>query len=78
MPRFFFRLCDDFDCEDPEGLELPDLHAAHDEAIRSIRSIMAEEVGHGHLPLKGRIEVKDEAGAVALHVAFREALVIDS
>ena len=30
VPRYFFRLCDDLDCEDPEGLELPDLHAAHE------------------------------------------------
>ena len=78
MPRYFFRLCDDLDCEDPEGIELPDLHAAHEEAIRSIRSIMAEEVGRGRLPLKGRIEIKDEAGAIALHVGFHEELVIDT
>lgn len=78
MPRYYFSLCDDLDCDDPEGLELPDLQAAHEEAIRSIRSIMAEEVGRGRLPLKGRIEVKDEAGAVALYVGFGEALVIDS
>jgi hypothetical protein len=78
MPRFFFRLCDDLDCEDPEGLDLPDLHAAQEEAIRNIRSILAEEVGRGNLPLKGRIEVRDETGSVALYVSFREALVIDS
>jgi hypothetical protein len=36
MPRFHFRLCDDLDCEDPEGMDLPDLHAAYEEAIRGI------------------------------------------
>lgn len=77
MPKYFFRLCDDLDCEDPEGIELPDLHAAHEEAIRGIRSIMSDQVGKGHLSLAGRIEIKDETGAVALYVAFREALVVD-
>ena len=77
MPKFFFRLCDDLDCDDPEGLELPDLHDAHVEAIRGIRSILAEQVGNGRLSTNGHIEIKDETGSVVRHVAFREALVID-
>jgi hypothetical protein len=77
MPKFYFRLCDDLDCDDPEGLELADLHEAYQEAIRGIRSIMAEQVGKGWLSTTGRVEIKDETGRVVQHVAFREALVID-
>jgi hypothetical protein len=58
-------------------MDLPDLHAAYEEAIRAIRSMMAEDVGNGHLSLTGRIEIKDETGSVAMYVAFREALVVD-
>ena len=50
MPKFFFRLCDDLDCEDLEGVYLPDLEAAYREAIRGIRSIMVEQVGKGDFP----------------------------
>jgi hypothetical protein len=78
MPKYFFRLCDDMDCEDPEGMDLPDLQAAYSEPIRGIRSIMADQIGKGRLSTTGRIEIKDETGAVVQHVAFREALVIDS
>lgn len=78
MPKFFFRLCDDLDCEDPEGIEMPDLDAAYQEAIRGIRSVMADQVGQGRLSITGHIEIKDETGSVVQHVAFREALVIDS
>jgi hypothetical protein len=77
MPRYFFRVCDDLDCEDPEGMELSDLNAAYKEAVRSVRSIMAEQVGKGRLSTTGRIEIKDETGTLVQHVAFAEALVID-
>ncbi len=78
MPKFYFRLCDDLDCDDPEGIERADLHEAYQEAIRGIRSIMAEQVGKGRLSMNGRIEIKDETGSVVQHIAFTEALVIDS
>ena len=78
MPRFFFRVCDDHDCEDPEGIELPDLDAAYQEAIRGARSIMAEQVNKGRLLLTGRIEIKDQSGRIALFVSFREAVEVDS
>jgi hypothetical protein len=78
MPKFYFRLCEEMDCEDPEGLELADLHEAYEEAIRGIRSIMADQINKGRLSTAGRIEIKDETGRVVQHVAFREALVIDS
>ncbi len=78
MAKYYFRLCDDLDCDDAEGVELTDLDAAYQEAIRGIRSIMADQVGKGRLSLTGRIEIKDQSGSIVQHVAFREALMIQS
>ena len=77
MPRFFFNLRDGVRCDDPEGMILSDAEAAREEAIRSARCILADEVIHGHLPLKDSIEVVDEAGKPVLVVPFREALDIE-
>jgi hypothetical protein len=77
MPRFFFRLCGDLDCEDEEGQELPDTDAAVEEAVRGVRSIMCEQVSKGRLSLKGRIEVRDEAGLILASIAFRDVLAIE-
>ena len=78
MPKFFFRLCDDLDCDDPEGVELRDLEAAYQEAIRGIRSIMAEQVAMGRFSTAGRIEIKDESGRIAQFVSFREAVEVET
>lgn len=77
VPRFFFHLRNEVDCDDPEGMILSDAEAAHDEAIRGARSILAEEVLHGHLPLRDRIEVVDESGEAVMTVPFREAVDIE-
>jgi hypothetical protein len=77
-PKFFFRLCDEFGCEDEEGMQLPDTDSAIDEAIRGARSIMAEQVTKGRLSLKPRIDILDEAGSIAASVAFRDVVDIDA
>ena len=77
MPRFFFHLHNGEDVPDREGLELPDREAAHGEAIRNARSIMAEEIMEGNLPLRDVIEVVDESGAAVMTVSFRDAVEID-
>ena len=77
MPRFFFHLHNGEDVPDREGMDLPDREAAHGEAIRNARSIMAEEIMEGNLPLRDVIEVVDESGVAVMTVAFRDAVEID-
>ena len=77
MPRYFLHLVDGERLVDEDGQELPDLNAAREEAIRNVRSIMADEVGRGRLPLAPVIEVTSEAGQVLLTVLFAEAIRID-
>lgn len=76
MPRFFFHLHNGEECPDTEGVELADVEAARQEAIRSARSIMAGEVIEGRLPLRDVIEVADEAGATVTRLPFRDAVEI--
>jgi len=77
MPRFFFNLRDGDELRDEEGLILADAEAVREEALRNARDIMAEEVRHGHLCLKDKIEVADEAGEPVLTLPFRAAVVIE-
>jgi hypothetical protein len=76
MPLFFLHMYSDERIEDFEGLFLEDAEAARHEAVRNARDILAEELRHGRLPLKGRIEVADENGQPILAVPFREAVQI--
>ena len=78
VPRFYFHVRDALDCEDREGVSLPDADAAYEEAVRGARSIMASEVARGHLPLNGEIEVVDAAGEWRRVVPFREVVRIES
>jgi hypothetical protein len=77
MPRYFFNLMNLDEVRDCEGMVLGSAAEARDEAIRSARDIMAEEVRHGRLPLSHRIEVADEQGQPILAVPFREAVTIE-
>lgn len=62
---------------DEEGLEFVDLASARSEAVRSIRSMLAEELKNcGKLDLRGRIEIVDESGAPAAVVLFETALSV--
>lgn len=75
MPRYFFNVENGFGfVEDEEGRELPDLEAARAEALKGVRSILAEDVSKGRLDLDGRLDVKDEAGRVVLTISFAEAI----
>jgi hypothetical protein len=77
MPRFFFHLYDDFIVLDEEGSDLADVGAARCEAIRSARSIMAEQIIHGRLNLGHRIEVEDANGEPVLTLTFGEAVTVE-
>jgi hypothetical protein len=76
MPRFYFHVHNDYDAEDQEGMELPDLTAARTFAVESARDLVCESVSKGHLNLDHRIDIADEDGTVLQSVTFREAFTI--
>lgn len=77
MPRFFLHVHYGTSiAEDDEGLCVDDLEQAREEAIRGIRSILADEMSAGRFSLGGRIVIMDEANRVALTIPFREAVDI--
>ena len=50
--------------EDKEGIELPDLHAAFQETLRSVREFTRDTSP----PTSMQIEIADEAGRIVLKV----------
>ncbi len=73
MTHYFFNLLDGVRLDDEEGQELADDAAAHAEAMRSARSIMADAVWTGRLPLDESIEIVAHGRVVGV-VAFTDAL----
>jgi hypothetical protein len=62
--------------DDPEGVEMPGLAAAHQEAVASIRSILADELLSGSIDLSGCVVITDEADSPVLTVPFAEAVEV--
>lgn len=72
MPRYYFDLTDGVGTAlDEEGLELPDLAAAQDEAAKALADMTRDAVrAHaGGAAQRMLIEVRDEDGPV-MHVRF--------
>jgi hypothetical protein len=77
MPRFHLHLHNGLGfTPDDEGLEFADAAAARKEAIRSIRSIVSEEVKQGSIDLNGRVEIVDEHGQFVAGILFTDAVVV--
>jgi hypothetical protein len=77
VPRFHLNIFNgDGDAPDEEGQDFADLDAARAEAIRGIRSLLADELGRGAIALNGRIEIADVDGHVVQIVNFADALEI--
>jgi hypothetical protein len=76
VPRFFFHVYDDVEALDEDGLDLPDVKAAHLEALRSARALACEQVEKGYLNLHHRIDVEDDAGRRVTTVSFRDAVAV--
>ncbi len=69
MPRYFFHLRDQDELhEDSQGMELPDLHAALEEAQRVDRELTAAPAGIYGL----EYEIADAEGQVLLRVPIQE------
>jgi hypothetical protein len=73
MTHYYFNLLDGVRIDDEEGQELPDDAAARAEAMRSARSIMADAVWTGRLPLDESIEIVAHGEVIAV-IAFTEAV----
>jgi hypothetical protein len=76
MGRYYFHLYDDMVVEDEEGVELSGPAAARERAVASAREMACAEVFEGHLNLRHRIEVVDEAGDTICTVHFRDTVEV--
>jgi hypothetical protein len=77
MIRYHFNLHEgNGTVEDEEGRELADLDAVRSEALKGVRSIVAEEATQSVIDLRGRLEVLDSQGRLVLVIGFREAVEI--
>ena len=75
MPRFYLHLHNSVGLvRDEEGLELADIEVARRHAVKTIRSILSDEVRHGRLDLRGVIEIAGEDQQVLGVVRFEEAV----
>lgn len=77
MPRFHFHLYNDMVVHDEDGIELPSIEAAREQAVVGGRELMCEQLRKGRLRLHHRIEVADENGRVLMKVPFRELVNIE-
>ena len=76
MPHFFFELCDGFRVADDSGQDFDTLDEARDEAVKSARSMMRDEILRGTLSLGDSIHILDADGQPLEVVRFRDALTI--
>jgi hypothetical protein len=60
--------------EDPEGSDLPDERSAHDEAVRSVRDILATTLLAGREPVGTALIIADEQGRKLDTVRFVDVL----
>lgn len=75
MPRYFFHVRDGQTFrEDPEGSELPDLTAAHREALTDARHILADRLRAGEVLDGQRFEITDGDGSVLAVVPFKDVI----
>ena len=69
MPLFFFHIRDQDELyEDGEGIDLPDLHAALDEALRTNRELMREPVEWEGF----EFEINDSEGRTLLRMPVQQ------
>lgn len=76
MPRFYFHVYNDIIATDEEGLDLPDVDAAREQAMDSARELVCESIHKGHLNLDHRIEVEDEQHHSVMTVSYRDAFTL--
>lgn len=77
MPRFFFNIHDDAVTVDDQGVELSDVAAAREAALRSARELICEQVREGRVNLRHRIEIEDEDRRPVVTLPFASAIEIE-
>ncbi|HEX4737140.1 MAG TPA: hypothetical protein VH331_06225 [Allosphingosinicella sp.] len=76
MPRFYFHVYNDIVAIDEEGLDLPDVDAAREQALESARELVCEGIHKGQLNLDHRIEIEDENHNKVLTLTYRDAFTV--
>lgn len=78
MPVFYFhvRNGEDFE-EDPEGIDLPTVEKAEEEAILGAREILAERLRSGEVVDGQSFVITSEDGRVLREVPFKSVLKFD-
>ncbi|MPR10714.1 DUF6894 family protein [Microvirga tunisiensis] len=76
MSRYFLHLkqADQSVVEDTEGLDLPSLQAAQEEALQGIRDVVAADIKGGHEVTLEAIVIADNQGRQLATVPVRAAL----
>jgi len=75
MPIYYLHLRNgDQVIPDLEGVDLPDLATAKDEALHSARELMSFEVIRGELNLDQSIEIQESGGECVCRIGFADAL----
>ena len=76
MPRFYFHIFNDDITRDEEGMDLADVDAARQVAIRAVRELICEEAKRGIITLSHRIEVEDGDGRPGFIIDYTDAVKI--
>lgn len=77
MPVYFFHLRNKIvDVDDEEGVFLPDLEAAKQQALRAARDTLCQDIRTGAIDLRYRIEVSDSNGKVLHTIKLGDAFTI--
>ncbi len=74
MPRFFFDYRENGElARDLDGIDLPDLDAAHREAIRAAVDVWTDALRERRYPGANSFEIRDTNGRVLATVPLRRA-----
>jgi len=77
MPHFYFHVFNGSgETHDDEGIDLPDVQSARNQALIAIRSILSDELGRGQLDFGGMIRITDQDDHLLLEVPFTEAVEV--
>lgn len=70
MPRFFFKVVDGAERDDPDGAELPDINAAKSEAVKLSGALLRDFGSKFWDHEEWRVEVRDENGLMLFMLQF--------
>lgn len=70
MPRYFFKVIDGVEFDDPHGSELPDIAAAKGEAYEIARELLKHGIQGGLDRSNWSIQIANEMGEVLEVVPF--------